>query len=126
MSRIYNIIPGCQVDDSAVMERIFALLAHVKFDTWIEVNERIYSMDFFRQRDEFYVMYLDPRGVIKKLYRTCGEDIVGFMKEYIDWERGDGVDIVICTDDICNAVVCNHDGQIFVLECGRDTEGIIE
>lgn len=73
-------------------------------------------MDFFRQRDEFYVMYLDPRGVIKKLYRTCGEDIVGFMKEYIDGERGDGVDIVICTDDICNAVVCNHDGQIFVLE----------
>lgn len=61
-------------------------------------------------------MYLDPRGVVKKLYISCCADMIDFMKERIDYAHGDGIDIAICPKDVCNAVVCNHDGQIFILK----------
>ena len=57
-------------------------------------------------------MYLDPRDVIERLYVTCCDDIISFMKERVDYEHGEGVDIAICTKEIANAVICNHDGQI--------------
>ena len=115
MSKIYNIIPGDLINDTSIVNRIFALIDSIEFDDWIEVNEKIYSSEFFRQNDEFYVMYLDPRGVIERLYVTHSDDIVGFMKERVSYECGDGVDIAVCTKDITNVVICNHNGQIFVL-----------
>lgn len=54
-------------------------------------------------------------GVINKLYITCCNDIIQFMKERINYEHGDGVDIAICTKNINNALICNHDGQVFQL-----------
>lgn len=61
-------------------------------------------------------MYLDPGGVIKRLYITGRDEIIGFMRTHIDYEHGEGVDIAICTKEISNAVICNHDGQVFLLE----------
>lgn len=61
-------------------------------------------------------MYLDPKGVVERLYFTHRDDIVSFMKERVSYEYGAGVDIAICTKDITNAVICNHDGQVFVLK----------
>ena len=37
------------------------------------------------------------------------------MKEYINCRYSEGVDIAICTKQINNAVICNHDGQVFLL-----------
>ncbi len=116
MSKIYNIIPGILINDSSIVDRIFTLMDSIEFDNWIKVNEKVYSLEFFEKNNEFYVMYLDPRGVIKKLYSTCRDDIVGFMKDRINYEYGEGVDIAICTKEISNAVICNHDGQIFILK----------
>lgn len=116
MSKIYNIIPGVLNNDVSIIDRIFTLIDNVKFVEWIEVNEQVYSLEFFQRNDEFYVMYLDPQEVIKKLYITCRNDIVHFMKTHINYKYGDGIDIVICTKEINNAVVCNHDGQIFILK----------
>lgn len=61
-------------------------------------------------------MYLDPRGLIKKLYLTSCSDIIDFMIKNIDFKYGEGIDIAICTKDITNAVICNHDGQVFLLK----------
>lgn len=116
MKKIYNSIPGIRIEDSSIIDRIFVLLDSVEFNKWIEVNEKVYSLGFFKQNDEFYVTYLDPRGLIKRLYITCCADIIDFMRKYINYEHGDGVDIAICTKTIRNAVVCNHDGQIFILK----------
>ncbi|MBQ5851726.1 MAG: hypothetical protein IIW54_13080 [Lachnospiraceae bacterium] len=116
MSKIYNIIPGSLIDDNSIVNRIFTLIDSVEFDEWLEVNEEVYSLEFFQQNDEFYVMYLDPRGVIEKLYVTRCDDIISFMRERVDYEQGEGVDIAICTKEIANAVICNHDGQIFMLK----------
>ncbi len=116
MSKIYNNIPGDLINDRSIANRIFALIESVDFNEWLEVNEEVYSLELFKQNEEFYVMYLDPRGVIERLYVTYCDDIVCFMKEQISYEFGDGVDIAICTKDIANAVICNHDGQIFVLK----------
>lgn len=116
MKKIYNCIPGDFIDDSTIVNRIFTLIHSIEFDAWIEINETIYSSDFFKDNDEFYVLYLDPRGVIKRLYNTCRNEIVGFMKDHIDYEEGEGIDIAICTKEFNNAVICNHDGQIFILK----------
>lgn len=116
MGKIYNIIPGKLINDNSIVNRIFTLIDSVEFDKWLEVNEKVYSLKIFQQNDEFYVMYLDPRGVIERLYVTRCDDIVSFMKERVNYEYGEGVDIAICTKEIDNAVICNHDGQIFMLK----------
>ena len=116
MSRIYNMIPGDLLKDDSIVNRIFALIDSVEFDKWLEVNDKVYVSNFFKQNKEFYVMYLDPIGVIKRLYITNCDDIISFMKERINYEYGDGIDIAICTKEINNAVICNHDGQIFMLK----------
>lgn len=116
MSKIYNLIPGNLINESSVVNRILALIDSVEFGEWLEVNEEVYSLEFFRQNEELYVMYLDPRSQIERLYVTHCHDIVSFMKERISYECGEGVDIAICTKDITNAVICNHDGQVFVLK----------
>lgn len=116
MGKIYNSIPGILIHKDSISDKIFALLDRIAFDDWIEVNEKIYSSRFFSQNDAFFVMYLDPRGVIQRLYFTPRADIIAFMKEHINYKHGDGIDIAICPKDIRNAVVCNHDGQIFYLQ----------
>lgn len=116
MTRIYNIIPGNLVNDSIIADRIFALIDSVEFDDWIEVNEKIYASEFFQLNKEFYVMYLDPRGIIKKLYVSSSAEILSFMKENISYEYGEGIDIAICKKEVDNAVICNHDGQIYILK----------
>ena len=113
--RIYNIIPGKQIEDSSIIDSIFSLLDSVSFSEWIELNEDIYNEDFFNIYEEFYVMYLDPAEIIKRLYLSTCEEIVTFMKEYINCRYSEGVDIAICTKQINNAVICNHDGQVFLL-----------
>ena len=116
MDKIYNIIPGNLIYDKSIVNRISTLIDSVEFDKWLEVNEKVYSLKFFHQNDEFYVMYLDPRGVVERLYVTRCDDIVSFMKERVNYEYGEGIDIAICTKEIDDAVICNHDGQIFRLK----------
>lgn len=116
MNKIYNIIPGNLIDDSSIMNRILELIDSVEFDEWFEVNEKVYSLEFFQQNEELYVMYLDPRGVIESLFLTSCDDIVSFMKERVNYEHGEGVDLAVCTKEITNAVICNHDGHIFMLK----------
>lgn len=116
MSKIYNMIPGKLLNDTSIVNKIFALIDSVKFDKWVEVNEKVYALKFFEKNKEFYVMYLDPMGVINRLYDVCCDDIVEFMKEHIDYEFMEGIDIAICTKEVDNAVICNHDGQIFLIK----------
>lgn len=116
MKKIYHCIPGTLVNDGSIINQISAFIGSITFDTWIEMNENIYSLDFFKSKDKFYVLYLDPESVIQRLYHTDCSEIVSFMKEHIDSEKGDGVDIAICTKEINDAVICNHDGQIFILK----------
>lgn len=115
MRKIYNIIPGKLISEDYVTNKIFSLIDSVEFNKWLEVNEDIYSSDFFKENDEFYVLYLDPAGKMKKLYITKSDDIFNFMKERINYNYGEGADIAICTKSIDNAIICNHDGQIFLL-----------
>lgn len=116
MKKIYNFIPGELINNKVIESRIYELIASIDFEKWIEVDERVYSLEFFQQYEEFYVMYLDPQGLVEKLYNTYRRDIIDFMKERISYEYGEGVDIAICTKQIDNAVICNHDGQIFILK----------
>ena len=116
MGKIYNIIPGKLINDNSIVNRIFTLIDSVEFDKWLEVNKRFTLLNFFNKTSSFYVMYLDPRGVIERLYVTRCDDIVSFMKERVNYEYGEGVDIAYLHKKIDNAVICNHDGQIFMLK----------
>lgn len=46
MSKIYNMIPGCQVNYNSIEDRILALIGSIKFDKWIDVSKEIYSLEF--------------------------------------------------------------------------------
>lgn len=81
----------------------------------VEINKDVQFLNFL-ENGEFYVMYLDPAGVVQKLYATSCVDLIDFMREHIQYESGDGVNITICTKEMSNAVICNHDGQIFVIK----------
>lgn len=116
MRKIYNVIPGDLIEDKIIANRILELIDSIDFEKWIEVDEKVYSLAFFQQNDEFYVMYLDPQGLVERLYNTCRNDILDFMKERINYEYGEGVDIAVCTKNFDNAVICNHDGQVFILK----------
>lgn len=116
MNKIYNIIPGNLINDKFIVSKILTLIDSVEFNKWIEINENVYLLKHFWQNDEFYVMYLDPGGLIYKLYITCCDDILSFMKKRINYKYGEGVDITICTKEMNNAVICNHDGQVFILK----------
>lgn len=116
MSKIYNIIPGNLINDSTIVSRILELIDSIEFEEWLEVNENVYSLEFFQENEEFYVMYLAPGGVIERLYVTNCDDIVAFMRERVDYEHGEGIDLAVCTKEIANVVICNHDGQIFMLK----------
>lgn len=116
MSKIYNIIPGKRLENSQIMKRILGLIDSIGYDDWIKLDGDVYSSDFFQNNQEFYVMYLDPSGIIERLYITPCIDILNFMKERINKEYGEGVDIAICTKEIENAVICNHDGEIFLIK----------
>lgn len=114
--KIYNIIPGRQIDDNSIIDSIFFLLESVSFDKWIELNEDIYNEDFFLKcMKHFMLCILTLAGVIKRLYISKREEILTFMKERINYRHSEGVDIAICTIRIDNAVICNHDGQVFLL-----------
>ncbi len=115
MQKIYNIIPGVPVYDNSFMYNIFTLIDSVKFYNWIEVNEDIYNCNFLKKHKEFYVLYLDPAGIVKRLFLTQCTEIIIFMKERINYAHCEGVDIAICTTQFDNAVICNHDGQVFLL-----------
>ncbi|MBQ5560608.1 MAG: hypothetical protein IIT46_12685 [Lachnospiraceae bacterium] len=116
MRKIYDYIPGEHISDKFIADSIYELIKSINFSKWVEVDERVYLLDFFLENEDFYVIYLDPGGVVERLYKTCREDIINFMKEHINFKYGEGVDIAICTRMIDNAVVCNHDGQIFILK----------
>lgn len=104
------------------MNKIYTLIDSIECDKWIEIGEKVYSLNFFENNQEFYVMYLDPRGIIERLYVTSCNEIVTFMKERINAEYGEGVDVVICTKEITNALICNHDGQIFILKIASEID----
>ncbi len=115
MLRIYNIIHGTPVYENSIMDNIFTLIDSVKFNSWIEVNEDIYNCNLFKRHQEFYVLYLDPAGIVKKLFLTQCTEIINFMKEHINYAHCEGIDIAICPAQFNNAVICNHDGQVFLL-----------
>ena len=114
--KIYNIIPGEMIQDDNTMKKIEELINSIQFTDWEEINEDVYSKGILINNNEFYVMYIDPWGDIKRLFITARDQIMRFMKERINYEHGDGVDMVICNKDISNAIVCNHDGQVYELK----------
>lgn len=60
--KIYNIIPGKQIEDSSIIDSIFSLLDSVSFSEWIELNEDIYNEVFLKCMRNFMLCILIPQG----------------------------------------------------------------
>lgn len=60
--KIYNIIPGKQIEDSSIINSIFSLLDSVSFSEWIELNEDIYNEVFLKCMRNFMLCILILQG----------------------------------------------------------------
>lgn len=60
--KIYNIIPGKQIEDSSIIDSIFSLLDSVSFSEWIELNEDIYNEVFLKCMRNFMLCILILQG----------------------------------------------------------------
>ena len=44
-----------------------------------------------KRHPEFYVLYLDPAGIVKKLFLAQYTEIINFMKEHINYAHCEGM-----------------------------------
>lgn len=51
--RIYNMIPGKMISEEFIMNRIIELIDSVEYNKWIELNEKVYSLDFLNKMMSF-------------------------------------------------------------------------
>lgn len=66
--------------------------------------------------DEFYIFYEHPVHNFKnKLFRTNKRECIEWIEEYIRPYEGTGIDVTISSLDMKCMIMCNHDGDIFLV-----------
>jgi hypothetical protein len=81
---------------------------------WVKVNNNIYEMDIFSDHSSLYLIYKHPiHDYLDRLYWVDREVLIEFMKERIDPDKEEGLDIIIVIPNSHIIVVCNHDGEIY-------------
>jgi|GEM_PF-2619701 len=84
--------------------------------SWIRIDEGVYELDIFVKYEEFYLLYKHPvHEKMDKLFYVSRDELVQFMKDRIDTKRSEGIDIIICSKDFSKLIVCNHDGEIYIV-----------
>lgn len=123
--KIEKLIPGNRIQSNnkekiqkVILTRINANNGdnYSNINSWKRVDNDIYESSVIKKNEDFYILYIHPiHEYMNKLFETKVDVLIEFMKKYINYERGDGIDIVIATKDFNELIVCNHDGEIFLL-----------
>ncbi len=66
--------------------------------------------------NHFFVLYRHPFLTKKRrLTLASREELVEFLLERINPDRGDGLDLIVASEDLRIAFMFNHDGDSFIL-----------
>lgn len=115
-----NIFPGQEItiNKSSIIAHINDNLDSVNksIHHWIRMDERIYDDDVINDYDVFYLFYNHPvHDYLNKLFLTNKDQLLSFMKERINFEREEGIDIIVMPNDFSKRIICNHDGEIYLV-----------
>lgn len=105
MKKIYDIIPGKDINDSEIKDEIFKLIKSVKFEEWRNISNEFFSIDYFLEDNLYYILYLDPIGIVDRLTSCTGKEVILFLSDRIDFECSDGIDIAVYNRETKNVIV---------------------
>lgn len=81
------------------------------------VGREVFDSEFFSGDKLYYVLYEHP--ILEgrdKLHLARKEELLPFLQTRIHPERGEGLDITVTSqDDVSGLLICNHDGEMFLL-----------
>ena len=115
--------PGIKISEpQAIMDKICHQLNPDQLSPidnmsrWTQVDNKIYESEILIENDHFYLFYCHPVHEYKnKLYLTTQNELIDFLKIRINPDHGNGLDLIIASTDMCHLIVCNHDGEIYIV-----------
>ncbi|WP_438447654.1 hypothetical protein [Gorillibacterium sp. sgz5001074] len=121
-----SIFPGNRVSHDKANQIMNELLQQINpqnvepvenIKNWVQVNNQVYNTDAFSSQKGYYLFYKHPiHNYQDKLFLTNKSDVIAFLKDRIYPDREEGLDVIVATEDYSNIIVCNHDGQIFLVK----------
>jgi hypothetical protein len=82
----------------------------------VPVGKEVFRSDFFAGSDSFYLLCEHPvlQGK-KRLFFVDREELLAFLNAEINPDRMEGLDITVARPDLCRFLICNHDGEMYLL-----------
>lgn len=115
-----SIFPGIKINSDKVKLNILSRLnpnnlAPIdNMKTWRRIDDEVYESDTVLNFEKYYLLYKHPiHDYLDKLFEVNRDELIFFMKERIIPDRGEGLDIIVCSKDFSELIVCNHDGEIY-------------
>ena len=119
-------IPGKRINNKDELKKITQrMLKHINPEkkssyeallTWVRIDKNIYQKDWLRSEQEFYLLFKHPvHDYLDSLFIVNGNTLSKFMKDNIDVDRMEGVDLIVTSHDFLHSFVCNHDGEIYLV-----------
>ena len=107
---------GKKIIDEIIHQLNPQKIAHFDLkNNWIRIDNEVYKLGFFKVVKYFYLFYKHPvHDYLDKLFISAQEELLSFLKNHIDPEKGEGVDVIIASSDLSHIIVCNHDGEIYL------------
>jgi hypothetical protein len=121
-----SIFPGIRVSHDKANQIMKELLHQINpnnfepgenIENWVQVGKKVYNSDAFFSEEGYYLFYKHPiHDYQDKLFLTNKTDVIAFLKDRINPDREEGLDVIVATEDYSKIIVCNHDGQIFLVK----------
>jgi hypothetical protein len=80
------------------------------------VGKEVFDSAFFANNSAFYMLYEHPvHWNRNRLFYVEKMDLLHFLDAKIYPERMEGLDVTIVTTDLQGFLICNHDGEMYLL-----------
>lgn len=81
------------------------------------VGKEILTSDMFVGEDPLYMLYEHPVHRFKdRLHLTPAQELAAFLNKEINPETLDGIDVTVTNLTMDRFLICNHDGEMFLLD----------
>ena len=116
--------PGIKIDENenALKIKILSRINPDKLDSfenmkrWRKINQKNETLNYLSDFQYYYLLYKHPIHDYKdKLFFVTKEDLIVFIKKKINPDLGEGLDIIIAPENFSKLVVCNHDGDMYLV-----------
>ena len=114
MGRLYDIIPGKQIDNIIIVDKLFEVKKNALINNYVRVDEFNIFETTIKNDEYYYLIYLDPKGIINRYFICEGSELIDFIQDRIDSYYGNGIDMLIVNLDFIEILMTTHDGDIYL------------